>query len=311
MNGSHELEIDDAPVDHELFGQSDSDEYDLVSFGNMLKNNSEGDEFQISSESDYQHGFDPEADSFGSEELFIDGEADYQVIGKDTRKRIVNTRRIPWRHIVKIELSGGGGGTGTLIAPNKVLTAAHVVYDRRKRKRYSLRRVIPGKNGRGISKRTEPFGSAKAIRVNFPSAYVTPNYRDAWANDYAVITLERSFSTRVGAWSNVRSVPASQLTRLRLNTSGYPGGSKGGQHQYWTRNRVVSVRGPRIEYLLDTYAGQSGSPVWLRTRGQRTIVAIHTAKDDAGTPGATPIIANRGVAITPAILRQIKSWVRS
>jgi len=310
MEESYELELGDADAYDELLEPGSTEEHDLESLENTFENILEGSDDEDFYELRDQHGFDLEGDPLSTEELLHNTEADYQVIGADTRRRVIMTRRVPWRHIVKIELSGGGGGTGTLIAPNKVLTAAHVVYDRRKRKQYSLKRIVPGKNGRGSSKRKEPFGWAKATRVNFPSAYSTPNYRDAWANDYAVITLDRSFSTRVGTWANLRSVPSSKLTRLRLNTAGYPG-DKGGQHQYWTRNRVVSVRGPRIEYLLDTYAGQSGSPVWLRKGSNRAIVAIHTAKDDAETPGATPIIANRGVAITPKILRQIQTWIRS
>lgn len=224
---------------------------------------------------------------------------DYQVIGKDTRKRILNTRREPWRHIVKISPPGC---TGTLIAPNKVLTAAHCVYSRTKKSRYAGIRVIPGKNGS-----LEPFGAARAIRVNYPSAYVSAStYGDAWPHDYAVITLDQPIGRKAGHWKRIAAISPAKLTKLKLNTAGYPG-DKGGQQPYWTYNRVISVRGPRVEYVLDTFGGQSGSPVWFRWRNNRVIVAIHTARDDTGTP----IVANRGVAITPAILRQIQAWVRS
>lgn len=234
---------------------------------------------------------------------YATGGADYQVIAPDTRRRILGTRRRPWRYIVKIDPPGC---TGTLIAPNKVVTAAHCVYNRTRRSKYSGIRVIPAKNGT-----REPFGSARATRVDFPSQYASASsYTAAWQHDYAVITLDKPIGRKVGWWKQLAAIPSSKLTRLRLNTAGYPG-DKGGKHLYWTYNKVISVRGSRIEYLLDTFGGQSGSPVWLRWKSRRILVAIHTARDDAGTPGATPIVANRGVAITPTILRQIRSWMRS
>jgi glutamyl endopeptidase len=227
--------------------------------------------------------------------------ADYQVIfdPNDTRKRITNTRAVPWRHIVKISPPGC---TGTLIAPNKVLTAAHCVYNRSRNSPYSGIRVIPGKSGS-----SEPFGSARAIRVNYPKAYArASSYAQAWPHDYAVITLDKPIGRTTGHWTRMAALPARKLRKVKLNTAGYPG-DKGGQHLYWTFNRVSHVRGSRIEYLHDTAGGQSGSPVWLKTGSRRILVAVHTARDNP----ATPVVANRGVALTGPILRRIRAWMRS
>lgn len=322
MNVSTDIDSDtELDGDDELF-ESDTD------FDPELEANDVDESFELDSEENdiwFEGGSvsleatDVEEDPFADEgmedddlglgaEIDLTEGADYQVIAPDTRRRILNTRRRPFRYICKIDPPGC---TGTLIAPNKVMTAAHCVYDRARRSRYANIRVIPGKNGPGTSRRAEPFGSARAVRVNFPAAYASaPNYMSAWPHDYAVITLDRAIGRRVGTWARMASVPASRLTRLRLNTAGYPG-DKGGQHLYWTYNRVVSVRGSRIEYLLDTFGGQSGSPVWLRSGNRRTLVAIHTARDDAGVAGATPVVANRGVALTPDVIRQIRAWTRS
>ena len=112
-----------------------------------------------------------------------------------------------------------------------------------------------------------------------------------------------------GFFPRIRIIPPKRLARLRLNTAGYPG-DKGGAHMWWTFNTVVSVNGARIEYLHDTIGGQSGSPVWVRWKNDRSIVAVHVARDDLGTPGASPVVANRGVAMTPTVLANIRRWMR-
>jgi V8-like Glu-specific endopeptidase len=146
--------------------------------------------------------------------------------------------------------------------------------------------------------------------VNYPSQfgthYKTGNYSAAWPYDYAVITLDRPFPASVGYWKAIRVESARRLPKLRLNTAGYPG-DKGGQHMYWAYDRVVSVRDRRLEYLMDTAGGQSGSPVWLKYGTKRYLIAVHTARDDV----ATPTIANRGVRITRPVLADIRRWVRS
>ncbi len=234
----------------------------------------------------------------------IETAADYQVIGPDTRKRIRSTRNVPFRYICKLQIrfpdGSSGGCTGTLVGPNKVLTSAHCLKKGQMVARHV--RVIPGKNGPGRSPRSEPFGAALSSRLHIPAQYRKP----ADSYDYAVITLDRPIGRRVGWWRRIRALPDRRLLRRRLNTAGYPG-DQGGDHQYWAFDRVVSVRGRRIEYLNDTYKGQSGSPVWLRWRNFRSIVAIHAARDDPNSPP----VANRGVHITPGVLRDIRRWLRA
>jgi V8-like Glu-specific endopeptidase len=234
-------------------------------------------------------------------------ETDYQVIPPDDRKRIGNTRAAPFRYICKLELGRSGICTGSLVGPNKVLTAAHCIYSRRRRRTATSIRVIPGKNGPGRGRSAEPFGFASVRRIYLPPQYRTAgSYRQAVPHDYAVLSLDKPIGSRVGYWRRIGTLSPRTLLRIRLNTAGYPG-DKGGNRLYWSYERVVRARGALVEYLHDTMPGQSGSPVWVRYRGARKIVAIHRAADD---PRSLPV-ANQGVRITPQILRNIRRWLRA
>ena len=65
----------------------------------------------------------------------------------------------------------------------------------------------------------------------------------------------------------------------------------------------ASSTDPRIAYALDTFGGHSGSPVWLRWQGVRTLVAVHT--QNGGGRGF-----NRGVRISADVLANVKAWCR-
>jgi V8-like Glu-specific endopeptidase len=241
---------------------------------------------------------------------------DYEVLPpRDDRVRVVDTRADPFRYVCKLEMTFVDPktrgprhfiGTGTLVGPSKVLTAAHCIFDRDHGFGWAQRiRVVPGKNGPGRSRREEPFGFALSRRLNVPDEWRSAtSKRAAMLHDFGIITLDRPIGRRVGWWKRIGHKPDMFLRRHRVNTAGYPG-DKGGNHQYRVYDRIVRVHPRRLEYVHDTFGGQSGSPIWVRWTQFRKIVGIHTTQDDP----LTAVRANTGVRVTPSVLAYIRRWL--
>jgi V8-like Glu-specific endopeptidase len=254
---------------------------------------------------------------------------EYEVVGPvDDRRRIsANITRVPFRHICRIEMSlpdsngnwVGWIGSGTLVGPNKILTAAHNLFDRQYNVHARNLRIVPAKNGPGTGARQEPYGAVGAARLNVPTAYraAASSPATVQANDYGVVTLDRQIHIRrprhaslgtepLGWWRRLRA-PSDQLLRsLQVNTAGYPGDRGGGNYQYFDYDRVAGATGDLLRYVNDTFRGQSGSPVWVMWQGYHALIAVHTS---GFRPPQPP--QNSGVRLNTTNLNLIRSWLRS
>lgn len=223
------------------------------------------------------------------------GEAIERVFGRDDRVRVGNTTAYAWRTLCKLEITAANGMrfgcSGSFIGPRTILTNGHCVFMHDHGGWARKIRVVPGMNGAA-----EPFGAAESSHFISVSGWT----RDRSSNyDYAVIILPPSakLGNTVG-WMGLASLSFFSLMGLRVNNAGYPGDKPYGT-QWWNANNVLAVTDRRVYYRIDTFNGQSGSPVWRFRDGKRHIVAVHN------TGGA---LFNGSVRLVKPVFDNLVKW---
>jgi V8-like Glu-specific endopeptidase len=261
--------------------------------------------------------------------------------GKGASIRVTDTRTVPFRWICSINItsritrsSGGTSntgrsplGTGVLVSPCHVLTAAHLFHSREVRGSVTEHLEATGVSvSMARDEDRKPFGEVEAS-----SWVVHPRWDpDSAAHqyDYALITLEKPVGGD-GFWGDPKrgagtvfgtlpSAMAANLIGAEVMTAGYPGSKN---RQMWCFKGTLSAGSPELDEVLkrksteewikatgaiaitaDAERGQSGSPVWVLNDGKRYLLGILVS--------AGPQI-NFAVAVNDRVIRQIQSWMSS
>jgi V8-like Glu-specific endopeptidase len=216
------------------------------------------------------------------------------IIGPDDRVRINPTTSFPWRAICSLRIRTKTGknfiGTGWLISPRTVITAGHCVYMHNEGGWAQSIEVIPGRNGA-----LRPYGSGISSSFRSVTGWTTSKNRNF---DYGAIILPNTY--RPGATTGFfgfANLGDSSILAKTLNLSGYPG-DKGGDTQWFHARRPLSLTPRTINYDIDTFGGQSGSPVWYLENGNRYSVGIHT--NGGASNSATRIVSD--------VFANLQSW---
>jgi V8-like Glu-specific endopeptidase len=281
-----------------------------------------------------------------------------EVIQPDRRQLVTNTLAIPYRWICSLDVTfdrpypkgwrdGLGRGSGLLIGPRHVLTAAHGIYPDGATRPASIK-VAPARNGRRL-----PFGSVPAVAWTvssraFAKYGIDPNH------DYGIVVLDRDIagqshaalgnqplgfwgSERLGAGTALRALSRDWLEGKHMVVCGYPGDRCGTQPHdlddprarcdkadhattQWIDNGIASVPADRprlFHHTADTAKGQSGAPVWIKfTDGRRFLIGVHvmpnvvTSVDAKGKQRREPITANVAVHLSDEVLRLVRDWLQ-
>lgn len=186
------------------------------------------------------------------------------VIGADGRVRVNPTTGYPARALGQIEYTQGLPPlnaficTGFLIDVNTILAAGHCAYTPTAGGGDPVESPVffPGRNGG-----TNPFGSCPIEGIFAPVEWRVNGSEYA---DYSVMNLGDScngIGNTVG-WFGMQTYPLQHaLDNVMVTIPGYPGDKPFGT-QWRMSGRIQVSRKKMVFYSIDTFAGQSGSPVW-------------------------------------------------
>lgn len=242
----------------------------------------------------------------------------------------------PYRSIGRVFSAGSGGiggATGTLIAPNFILTAAHAVYFGND--------VYASQVGFSLAQcgvDCKPFGSVSVSDVWIPVEFTLPlqdqttaTVRARKAFDFAVLKLSQAPQTLDGAPSPA-TMPTITLAEdlafigVTVRSTGYACGRRppsgpavdpqACREELWPY--TTSAAATLLEIVRDEESGSgtiradieatkrmSGSPVWTSLLGAPVQIGVLTGSDcnDGG--------ANWAAALTPATMDRINSVIYS
>lgn len=190
-------------------------------------------------------------------------ESQYQlesICGQDQRAKVTGTTTLPYKAICKLYMKSKTGhnliGTGWLTDRNKVYTAGHCVFDSKYGGWMDSIIVIPGMAGT-----VEPYGRYVSEDMSATNGWIKNRSR---RYDMGAIKLSAQVSH-----SDVLTPTLADSAEGTV--CGYPGDRDRSIFQYKMRD-AVSKRNGRFFYQIDTFGGQSGSPL---LRDNHRAIGIH------------------------------------
>lgn len=205
------------------------------------------------------------------------------IVGNDDREE-ADTANFPYRAIVKLIIRHGHGivehGTGFLVSPTCIITAGHCVH---KYGQWTSQVDIHSKIGSSnLSVRSTRFLSVNGWLNGYDERY-----------DYGAIILNHR-----GLYDHVKGSLGAKALSADVNAVEVAGYPIDGWQMLKSSGRVMR-RDIKVEHDVDTYWGNSGSPLLCKSSG--LVVGVHTSGDEAKQ-------TNYAIAVWPEVLSVWSKW---
>ncbi len=223
------------------------------------------------------------------------------VFPPDDRVRVTSTDTYPWRTVCRLFITASDGThwmcSGAIIGcPDghgyHVLTAGHCIYMHDHGGWASSVKVVPG-----LDDSYKPYNYAWKTNMRSYTGWTV--YQDH-RYDWAVLTLDRNVGDYTGWMGRQTASSSSSIYTGILNTAGYPS-DKGGLTMWFDSDYGRTANEYNHWYYMDTYGGQSGSPVWRYDGSNRYILTVHAYGNDGSG-------SNHGTRLNQDKFDRIITW---